>query len=206
MLLLQIGVKTLCGVVDFLEIGDFCYKANTCQKQRAQLSCCSKLALKHSVQLSFCLKLATFVKKVKLVKNTVRNRPVAWKWRQNTLRNGRFAWNWRLLAKLAVWLKACGKEGSQLSIYLNCCVWSIIWKKFDLLFKIELVKTGVRKRAVARNWRQNILRNCRCSWNRRLFSKSLTLLKTPCATVLLLEIGVKALCATFVLLQIGDFC
>ena len=96
MLLLEIGVKTLSASVDFLEIGDFCYKAKNCPKQRTQPSCCSKLASKHSAQMSFCLKLATFFKKVKLVQNTVRNCPVARNWRQNTLRNCRF-WHWRLL-------------------------------------------------------------------------------------------------------------
>ena len=71
----------------------------------AQLSCCSKLASKPSAQLSFCLKVATFVKKLKLVQNTVHNCLVARNWRQNTLRNCRFAWNWRLLLKSLKLLK-----------------------------------------------------------------------------------------------------
>ena len=40
------------------------------------------------------LKLVTFVKKPKLVQNTVGNYPVARDWRQNTLRNRRFPLNW----------------------------------------------------------------------------------------------------------------
>ena len=71
----------------------------------AQLSCCSKLASKPSAQLSFCLRVVTFVKKLKLVQNTVHNCLVARNWRQNTLRNCRFAWNWRLLLKSLKLLK-----------------------------------------------------------------------------------------------------
>ena len=66
-LLLEIGVETLCATVFSFEIDHFCSKAKSCSKHRAQHSCCSKLASKHSAQLSLCLKLVTFVKKLKLV-------------------------------------------------------------------------------------------------------------------------------------------
>ena len=69
----------------------------TCNKQRAQPRCCSKLAPSHTTQLSFCFKLARIVTKVKLEKNTVRIFPVTQNWRQNTLQNCRFTENWRLL-------------------------------------------------------------------------------------------------------------
>ena len=63
-----------------LEIGDLCLKAKTCLKPLAQLSCCSKLESKHFAELSFSSKLATFVKELKLVPNTVRNCPVICNW------------------------------------------------------------------------------------------------------------------------------
>ena len=96
---------------------DFCLKAKTCPKHRAQLSCRSKFASKHSAQLSFYLNLATFFKRLELLLNNLRNRPVAWlaskhstklssflnlgnfykrlKLVQKTLRNCPVAWNWR---------------------------------------------------------------------------------------------------------------
>ena len=97
MLLLEIGLRSHLATVVLLQIGPYCSEGKACEKHRAQLSCCSKLASKHSAQLSLFLKSVTFFRKLNLG-------------------------------------------------------------------------------------------------------------KTPCATVLLLEIGVKTLCATVVLLEIGDFC
>ena len=65
--------ETACATVLFIEIGSFCYKAKTCPKNRAQLSCCSNLASKHSTQLSFCFKLARIVRKPKPVKKAAQN-------------------------------------------------------------------------------------------------------------------------------------
>ena len=45
----------------------------TCAKQRAQLWCYLKLAPNHIVQLSFCLKWATIVKKQEIDQNRARN-------------------------------------------------------------------------------------------------------------------------------------
>ena len=39
-LLLEIGVKTLCATVVLLEIGTMCKNAKNCAKQRAQLKIC----------------------------------------------------------------------------------------------------------------------------------------------------------------------
>ena len=121
MLLLEIGLKSLCATVVLLQMGHFCWKAKTCPKHRAQQSCCWKLASKHSPQLLFCLKLVTFLKKLTLVQNLLRNCPVARNWRQNTaqlsfcyrlatfvnnlklvqntVRKCPVAWNWPLLLK-----------------------------------------------------------------------------------------------------------
>ena len=63
---LEIGVKTLCATNVFLEIGDVCVKAKACPEHRAQLSCLLKWLSKDTTKLSFCLNLATFVKKLKL--------------------------------------------------------------------------------------------------------------------------------------------
>ena len=63
MLLLEIGLKSDCTTFVLLQIGPYCSEGKACVQQRAQLSCCSKLASKHSAQLSFCSKLATFVEK-----------------------------------------------------------------------------------------------------------------------------------------------
>ena len=60
-------------------------------KQRVQLCCCCKVAPSHTAHLSFCLKLARFVKKLKRVQNTVRISPVAGNSGQNSLRNCRCA-------------------------------------------------------------------------------------------------------------------
>ena len=49
-----------------------------------------------------------FVKKLRLVKNTVRNCAAARNWRQNTLRNCRFASNWPLLLRSqSLWKTPC---------------------------------------------------------------------------------------------------
>ena len=59
---------------------------------------------------------------------------------------------------------------------------------------------------VARNLRQNTLRNWRFAWTWRLLLTIYNLSRTPCATVLLLKIPLKTLCTTVVLFKIGDFC
>ena len=64
----------------------------------------------------------------------------------------------------------------------------------------------MRNCPVAHNLRRNTLRNFSFAWNGQNFISSLNLSKTPCATFLLLEIGVQPLCATVVLLQIGPYC
>ena len=69
-------------------------KAKAGEKRRAQLSCCSKLAPNHTAQLSFCLKWPIFLKKLKLVQDTVRNRAVTRNWPLVRLRNCRFASDW----------------------------------------------------------------------------------------------------------------
>ena len=98
-LLLEIDTKTLSATVLLLQIGPYCYEAKACEKRRAQLFCCSKLAPNHAAQLSLCLKWATFVRKLKLVQNTVRNRAVARNWPQVRLRNFLFASNWAVLLR-----------------------------------------------------------------------------------------------------------
>ena len=83
MLFLEIGLKSHCATVVLLQICPYCWKAKAFEKLAAQLS--------------FKSKLVTFVKKLRLAQNTVRNCPVARNWRQNTLRNRRFAPNWPVL-------------------------------------------------------------------------------------------------------------
>ena len=78
--------KLVCVVNNIQEI-QFAVLDKSCKMQRAQPCCLSKLASNHSAQLSFSLKLMTFVKKLNHVQNTLRNCPVAQNWRQNTLRN-----------------------------------------------------------------------------------------------------------------------
>ena len=78
--------KLICVVNNIQEIR-YALLDNSCKMQRARPCCLSKLASNHSAQLSFCLKLMTFGKKLNHVQNTLRNCPVAENWRQNTLRN-----------------------------------------------------------------------------------------------------------------------
>ena len=75
-LLLEIGVKTLCATVVLLQIGPYCYEAKACEKRRAQLSCCSKLAPSQTAQKSFCSKFGRIVRKLRPVRKCVRNCPV----------------------------------------------------------------------------------------------------------------------------------
>ena len=82
--------KLVCVVNNIQEI-QFAVLDKPCKKQSAQPCCCSKLARNHTAQLSFCFKLARIIRKQKLVKNTVRNWPVAKNWRKKSLRNSRFA-------------------------------------------------------------------------------------------------------------------
>ena len=79
-LLIEIGPKSQCATVVVLEMGDISYKAKTCPKHRAQPCCCSKLAPSQTAQLSFCLKLARIVRKLKPVRNCMRNWPVNQNW------------------------------------------------------------------------------------------------------------------------------
>ena len=78
--------KLICVVNNIQEIR-YALLDKSCKMQRGQPCCLSKLASNHSAQLSFCLKLMTFGKKLNHVQNTLRNCPVAENWRQNTLRN-----------------------------------------------------------------------------------------------------------------------
>ena len=55
----------------------FAVLSKTSAKQRGQLYCCLKLAPNDTLQLSFCLKLARIVKKLKFLRETERNYPVA---------------------------------------------------------------------------------------------------------------------------------
>ena len=75
--------KLVCVVNNIQEIR-FAVLDKTCKKHRVQPCCCSKLASSHSAQLSFCFKLVTFVKKRKIVRNTVCNCRIARNWRQST--------------------------------------------------------------------------------------------------------------------------
>ena len=52
----------------------------TWKKQRAQPCCCSKLATSQTAQLSFCFRLGCIVRKLKPVRNSVRNCPVKQNW------------------------------------------------------------------------------------------------------------------------------
>ena len=88
--------KSHFATVVLLKMGDSSYKAKTCPKHRAQPCCCSKLAPSQTAQLSFCFKLARLVRKLKLVRNFVRNSLFLKNLRQNTLRNCRFSWKVKL--------------------------------------------------------------------------------------------------------------
>ena len=147
------------------------------------------MAPNHTAQLSFCLKWATFLEKLKLVQNTVRNRAVARNWPQIRLRKCRFAPNWAvLLRSYSLWetacatvlliqigafcykAKCCAKHRAQLS----CCSkfaskhsaqqsFCLKWATFYI--KLKLVQNAICNRAVARNWLQVRLRNGRFPWN-----------------------------------------
>ena len=67
--------------------------------------------------------------------------------------------------------------------------------------KLKPVPNTVRHGPVARNWRK--VKHVRGALN---CGFRLALCKPACATVLLLEIGVKTLYATVVLLEIGAVC
>ena len=73
-------LETARATVLLIKIGDFSEKAKTCPKHRAQLSCCLKLASKHSAQPPFCFKLGRIVRKLKPVRNSVHNCPVNQNW------------------------------------------------------------------------------------------------------------------------------
>ena len=62
MVLLEIGPTTHLATVVFLQIGPYYSEGKACEKHPAQLSCCSKLASKHSAQLSLFLISAFFLK------------------------------------------------------------------------------------------------------------------------------------------------
>ena len=55
--------------------------------------------------------------------------------------------------------------------------------------KLKLVQNPLQNCSVPRNWRQNTLRNCRFVLDWRLLLRRYNLSKTPCAPVMLLEIG-----------------
>ena len=125
----EIGVKTLCARLHFLELGVFWWHAKTCPKHRAQLSCCPKVASKHCAQLSFFLNLATFVKRLKLVEKTVRNCPVSRNWPQNTAQLS-------FLLNLATFVKA--KAGAKHSAQLSWCSKLVSRHSAQLSFFLKL--------------------------------------------------------------------
>ena len=82
--------------------------------------------------------------------------------------------------------KLCAKDNAQLS---------------RIVRKLKPVPNTVRHCPVARNWRKviNLRTTSKCRFR-------LSLYKTACANVLLLQIGVETLCTTVVLLEIGAMC
>ena len=129
------GLKTLCATVFLFEIGHFCWKAKTCPKHRAQHSCCSKLASIHSAQLWIRLKLASFVNKQELVKNTVRYCPVA--------------------EKYSAQLSCCSKLASEKSAQLSFCLKLVIFVK-----NLNLVQNTLHNCPVAGKWRHDCCERC----------------------------------------------
>ena len=65
MLLLEIGVETLCATVVLLEIGAMCKQAKNCEKRRAQLKICLNWLVKSVCATTNLKKKASSVKKVK---------------------------------------------------------------------------------------------------------------------------------------------
>ena len=129
-------------------MGDISYKAKTSPKHRAQPCCCSKLAPSQTAQLSFCFKLARIVRKLKPVRNCMRNCPVNQ--------------NWWLFLKA----KTCPKHRAKLS----CCLKfpskhspqpTFCFKLVRIVRKPKPVQNAVQKFPVARNWSQLTLHNCR---------------------------------------------
>ena len=88
-------------------------------KGRAQLSCISKFAPNYTAQLLFSFKLARILRKLKLVRNSVRNSFLARNWRQNTLRNFCFAWKVKLHEKNRSHFPCCSKLVSKHSAQLS---------------------------------------------------------------------------------------
>ena len=142
------------------------------------------MASKHSAQQSFCFKWATFLKKLKLVQNTVRNSAVARNWPQVRLRNCRFAPNWNvLLGTLSLWETACAtvllieldafcekaKTCQKHRAQLCCCSklaskhsaqLSFCFKLTRIVGKPKPVKNAVHNFPVSLNSPQITLRNC----------------------------------------------
>ena len=87
-------LETARATVLLIKISDFSKKAKTCPKHRAQLSCCLKLALRHTAQPPFCLKLARIVRKPRLVKNAVHNFRFAEKLAPNHTAQPSFCLKW----------------------------------------------------------------------------------------------------------------
>ena len=121
----------------------------SCGKNSVQLWFCLKLASKRYVQLWFCLRCAPFVNN-----------------RRKTLK----------LCK-AVLDKTCKKQRAQ-----PCCCsklapnhtaqLSFCFKLAHIVRNPNLLKNAVHNFPVARNWPQITLRNCRFAWNGRHLLKS----------------------------------
>ena len=121
--------ETASATVLLIEIDASCEKAKTCPKHRTQLSCCWKLASKHSAHLLFCFKLTRIVGKPKPVKDAVQ--------KLSCISN--FAWNhtaqlWfcfklvRIVSKLKLVRNSvrnsffCSKLASKHSAQLSFCL------------------------------------------------------------------------------------
>ena len=155
----------------------FCLEGKAWEKHRSHFSCCSKLASKQRVQLSFCLELLSLVKQPDKIFSL-----------------------FDLISKklwFAVLDKTCKKQRAR-KCYCSKLASS---HNVQLSFCFKLVRI-VRKLTPVRN----CARNCPVNQNWCHLLKSQNLSKTPRAIVLLLKIGVKRLCATVVSLQIGRYC
>ena len=162
-----------------------------------------------------------FVKKLKLVQNTVRNCPVA---KTCGKHRAQLACCSKLSSKHSAHLSFCFKlahivrkprpvknAGHNFSVAQNLPQITLpnsrfVWNWATFLNKPTLVQNTVRNRAVARNWPQVTLRDCGFAWNWAVLLGSQSLWKTPGTTFVLLEFRPKSHCATVVLLQIGPSC
>ena len=132
------------------------------------MSCFLKFASKHSAEPSFCLKLARIVRKLKVVRNSVRKNFLLeigvetlcakkLKLVQNTVRNCPVA---KTCGKHRAQLACCSKLSSKHSAHLSFCS-----KLAHIVRKPKPVKNVGHNFRVARNSPQITLRNCRFASN-----------------------------------------